>query len=95
MFFTKLLHAFSLGCPWFNLVASLNRSLTDLHPVDIYFLNDCSRIFGHIIFLMPCFLNFSLEADYSKSFFVHVFAKKLHYQSTILLLQFVALANML
>ena len=44
---------------------------------------------------MPYFLNVSLRAEYSKSFFLCVYVKKLHYQSTIFMLQFVASANML
>ena len=45
---------------------------------------------------MPCFLNVNLGAEYSKRFvFVRVFVKKLHYQSTISMLQFVAFANTL
>ena len=45
---------------------------------------------------MPCFLNVNLGAEYSKRFvFVRVFVKKLHCQSTISMLQFVAFANTL
>ena len=71
MSFTKLLHGFSFDHPWFNCVASLHRSLTGLHPVDICFVNIFfPRSFGRLFILMPYFQNVSPGSEYSKSFFI-------------------------
>ena len=89
---------FTFDHPWFNCVATLHRSLTGLHPVDICFVNIFfPRSFGRLFILMPYFQNVSSGSEYSKSFlfFVCVVVKKLHYQSTIFMLQFVASASML
>ena len=50
MSFNKVLQGFSLGCPWFKCVASLHRSITGLHPVDICFLNNCFFEFLAVLF---------------------------------------------
>ena len=50
MSFNKVLQGFSLGCPWFKCVASLHRSITGLHPVDICFLNNCFLEFLAVLF---------------------------------------------
>ena len=51
-------------------MASLHRWLTGLHPVDICFLKSCFRAFFAV--LIPCFLNVSQGAEYSKKFFLCV-----------------------
>ena len=58
MSFTKLLHRFSFGCPWFNCVVSLHRSQTGLHPVDICFVNN--------FFFTPFWPSLYLDALFSK-----------------------------
>ena len=50
MSFNKVLQGFSLGCSWFKCVASLHRSITGLHPVDICFLNNCFFEFLAVLF---------------------------------------------
>ena len=98
MSFTKLLHGFSFGCFWINCMVSLHRSLTGLHPVDICFVNN---FFFHAVLavcLSWCLTFKALVLELSTArvfFFVCAFVKKLHYQLTILMLQFVASANML
>ena len=97
MSFNKVLQGFSLGCPWFKCVASLHRSITGLHPVDICFLNNC--FFEFLAVLFSGYLFFTKRNSKSwvqqEFFFVRVFVKKFHYQSTIFMLQFLASANML
>ena len=50
MSFNKVLQGFSLGFPWFKCMASLHRSITGLHPVDICFLNNCFLEFLAVLF---------------------------------------------
>ena len=71
MSFNKVLQGFSLGCSWFKCVASLHRSITGLHPVDICFLNNCffeflAVLFSGYLFFLP---NVILRAEYNRSFF--------------------------
>ena len=75
MSFNKVLQGFSLGCPWFKCVASLHRSITGLHPVDICFLNNnCFFEFLAVLFSGYLFLpNVILRAEYNRSFFVCVY----------------------
>ena len=97
MSFTKLLHGFSFDHPWFNCVASLHRSLTGLHPVDICFVNNFFFRAVLAVCLSWCLVFRTLVQDPNteRLFFRVCIFKKLHYQSTICMLHFVASASML
>ena len=91
----KLLHGFSFGCPWFNCLASLQWSRTVLHPVDICFLYNWFRAFLPSYFLDALFSKGGFRSWVQQDFVPAFICQKLHYQSTIFMLQFVASANML